>query len=321
MPRKQNPLVSVVIPCLNRAHYLAPTIDSVLKQDYPFIECIVVDGGSDDGTLDILKSYGDRITWISEPDNGHADAINKGWRIGKGEIIAWLNADDLYVVPDAISRSVIFLENNPQVDVVYGDYTGISRKGKITSDLLKPREWDLVYAVKYCIPIILQPSSFIRRSIVEKAGWLDENDDHWLWLRIGLVGTIKYAPIHIAQVRRDIGLRMAQYISESKVELTLKFFEQPDLPAPFNGKKFKKRAISNAYVIAAIGIWSGSGKLFLSLKYLFKALSADILNSFHAVKTYLAYFIFYLLPVIWQEKIRGMRWYGIQGIAGGSKRE
>ncbi|MBT4483250.1 MAG: glycosyltransferase [Candidatus Latescibacteria bacterium] len=316
-----DPLVSIVIPCLNRAHYLAPTIDSILQQDYSYVECIVVDGGSTDETLDILKSYGNRITWISEPDNGHADAINKGWRKGKGDIITWLNADDMYVVPDAVSQVVEFLKNNPQVDVVYGDYTGISRTGKITSGLLKPREWDLEYAVKYCIPIILQPSSFIRRSIVEKAGWLDENDDHWLWLRIGLVGKIKYAPIHIAHVRRDIGLRMEQYISESKVVLTRKFFEQPGLSAPFNEKKFKKRAISNAYVIAAIGIWSGSRKLFLSLKYLFKALSADILNSFHAVKTYLAYFIFYLFPVTWQEKIRGKRWRGIQGIAGGSKRE
>ena len=79
MSNSNNPLVSIVIPCLNRAHYLIPTIESILQQDYAYIECIVVDGGSNDGSIGILKSYGERIKWISEPDNGHADAINKGW--------------------------------------------------------------------------------------------------------------------------------------------------------------------------------------------------------------------------------------------------
>ena len=78
-----DPLVSVVIPCLNRAHYLKETIESVLKQDYYPIECIVVDGGSTDGTVEILRQYGKTITWVSEPDNGHADAINKGWWMSK----------------------------------------------------------------------------------------------------------------------------------------------------------------------------------------------------------------------------------------------
>ena len=73
------PLVSLVVPCLDRAHYLRPTLDSILRQDYLNIECIVIDGGSTDGTVDILRSYGERIQWVSEPDQGHADAINKGW--------------------------------------------------------------------------------------------------------------------------------------------------------------------------------------------------------------------------------------------------
>lgn len=82
--RRHSLLVSVVIPCRSRAQFLAPTIESVLQQDYPHIECIVGDGGSTDGTLDILKRYEGRIKWVSEPDEGHADAINKGWRMSNG---------------------------------------------------------------------------------------------------------------------------------------------------------------------------------------------------------------------------------------------
>ena len=108
-----SPLVTVVIPCLNRANYLVSTLESVLQQDYPQIECIVVDGGSTDGTVEILRQYGKRIKWVSEPDKGHADAINKGWWMSKGEILSWLNADDLYVVSDAISKAVAYLQEEP----------------------------------------------------------------------------------------------------------------------------------------------------------------------------------------------------------------
>jgi len=95
MSENDNPLVSVVIPSLNRAEFLEATIESVLNQDYPHIECIVVDGGSRDGSLKILESYGERIKWISEPDEGHANAINKGWKMSKGDILSWLNVDDV----------------------------------------------------------------------------------------------------------------------------------------------------------------------------------------------------------------------------------
>ena len=91
----ESPLVSVVIPCLNRADFLIPTLESVLQQDYPNIECIVMDGGSTDGTTDILCRYDGRIEWKSQPDRGPSDAINKGWWLLGGEILAWLNADDV----------------------------------------------------------------------------------------------------------------------------------------------------------------------------------------------------------------------------------
>src|SRR3989338_2899361 len=88
------PLVSVVIPCLNGVRFLDNTIDSVLRQDYPHIECIVVDGGSEDGTVEILKTYGDKIRWVSEPDQGTSDAINKGWQRSRGTLLGWLPVGD-----------------------------------------------------------------------------------------------------------------------------------------------------------------------------------------------------------------------------------
>ena len=88
------PLVSVVTPSYNKGRFIEETILSVKNQTYPRIEHIVVDGGSTDGTLDILKKYGDSLIWISEPDKGQSDAINKGWRMSKGDILAYLNADD-----------------------------------------------------------------------------------------------------------------------------------------------------------------------------------------------------------------------------------
>jgi len=316
IPRSRSPLVTIVVPCLNRAHYLAATIDSILQQDYGGIECIVVDGGSTDDTVSILEGYGDRIKWVSEPDDGHADAINKGWRMGRGEIVSWLNADDLYVVPDCVSRVVAYMQDNPEVDVVYGDYAGISKEGNVSSEVISPREWDLEYAVKYCLPIIMQPASFIRRRILEKVGWMDENDDHYLWLRIGLAGTIRYAPIHMAYVRRDPGLSHRLYISESKVELTRKFFELPGLPYPFTTEKFRRRALSNANLVAAIGIAVGSRKIALSLRYVIRALKRDPGNFLYVMISYIGYIFFFLLPLGLQEKIRARRWPVVHGVAG-----
>ncbi len=243
------PLVSVVIPCLNRADYLVPTIESVLQQDYPNIDCLVVDGGSTDDTLDILRRYDGRIKWISEPDKGPPDAINKGWRICNGEILAWLNADDLWA-PGAVNKAVSYLKKHPEIDVVYGDCGIIDQHGDLVK-IVRVREWDLEYAVKYCDYIIYQAASFMRRSILQRVGWLYPKlcHDHELWLRISLAGgNLQHLRFHLADARDhqgNLGSR-SDLVVPLKLDLTRGFFARPNLPPYLSG--LRDRAMSNSYL-------------------------------------------------------------------------
>src|SRR4030042_2589290 len=137
------PLVSIVTPSYNKARFIEETILSVKNQTYPRIEHIIIDGGSTDGTLDIIRKYSDSLTWISEPDKGQSDAINKGWKMSKGEILAYLNADDTYM-PRAVETAVKFLADNMDVGLVYGECNIINEHGKVigkyVADEFKPGE-------------------------------------------------------------------------------------------------------------------------------------------------------------------------------------
>lgn len=243
------PLVSVVVPCLNRSQFLLPTIESVLQQDYPHIECVVVDGGSTDGTLEILRRYEGRIKWISEPDRGPPDAINKGWLMCSGDIVAWLNADDIWA-PGAVSAAVAHLEEHSEVDVVYGDCGIIDQYGMHVGTV-RIRDWDLEYAVKYCDHIIFQAASFIRRSILERVGWLYPKlcHDHELWLRISLAGgKLQHIPVLLACARdhaENLGYR-SDIVVPLKLSITKDLFANPLVPPQL--LRLRSRAISNAYL-------------------------------------------------------------------------
>ena len=245
------PLVSVVVPCVNRAHLIVPTLESILGQDYPRIECIVADGGSTDGTVAILMGFGERIRWFSEPDGGHADAINKGWRQSRGEIVAWLNADDMWVAPDAVSRAVGYLREHPDVDLVYGQCEAVDMEGRLIARSYH-HEWDLEHAVVHCDYCIPQPTSFIRRRILERVGWLDKSfvskKDHELWLRVGLAGTIRYIPELLARERIGPGYlaHRGDITAQACVDLTRKFFTLDGVPAGLRAQR--RRALSNSYL-------------------------------------------------------------------------
>lgn len=188
-------LVSIITPSFNQANYLEQTLRSVLEQDYARIEYIVIDGGSTDGSVEIIRKYKDRFAyWVSEKDNGQAEAINKGLVRAKGEIVAWLNSDDYYL-PNTISEVVKGFEENPDIAMVYGNVLAVDEQGQ-TTNVLKYKQ--LSFEDLLCFQIIGQPSVFFRRDALEKAGLLDASlhfllDQH-LWLRIAQQGKILHVP-------------------------------------------------------------------------------------------------------------------------------
>ena len=184
-------LVSIITSSYNQAAYLRQTLSSVLTQDYPHLEYLVVDGASNDGSVDIIRQHADKLAWwVSEKDSGQAEAINKGLSRAKGEILAWLNSDDYYL-PGAVSGAVKAFQENLDVVLVYGNMLAVDEYGK-TINVLKYRQLTLKDLL--CFQIIGQPAVFFRREAIERAGPLDITYhyflDHHLWLRIALQGSI-----------------------------------------------------------------------------------------------------------------------------------
>src|SRR5205085_5716139 len=139
---------SVVIPNYNRKDLLKDAIESVLEQDYPKVECIVIDAGSKDGSIDLLKSYGDQIKWMSRPDRGAFDAINDGWKMSQGEILAWVNSDDMWE-PGAARFAARYFHDHPEIDVLYGTCAAIDAEGRVFEEY-PARPWDLQAALLNC---------------------------------------------------------------------------------------------------------------------------------------------------------------------------
>jgi glycosyltransferase involved in cell wall biosynthesis len=180
-----------VTPSYNQAAYLEQTITSVLEQDYPRLEYLVVDGASTDGSEKIIKKYADRLAfWVSEKDSGQAEAINKGLSRANGDILAWLNSDDYYL-SGTISAVVKVFRDNPDAVLVYGNMLAVDEKGN-TTNLFRYEQLSLEDLL--CFQIIGQPVVFFRREALERAGNLDTTYhcflDHHLWLRIALLGHI-----------------------------------------------------------------------------------------------------------------------------------
>lgn len=293
MSMSKQPLLSVVVPCFNRADYLVPTIDSILTQDYPNIECVVMDGGSQDGTIEILEGYGDKVRWISQPDKGPQDAINRGWAMCEGEILAWLNADDLWA-PGAVSQVVTYFREHPETDVVYGDCGIINQEGRHIDTALIP-EWNLRYAIERCDNIIYQPAAFMRRTILEHVGWLYPKllHDHELWLRISLAGgRLAHFPSVLAYIRDhvdNLGHR-PDLVIPLKLGITKQVFDYSNLPPEI--RHLKNRAISNTYLRGIDFVLLGRfrwGRDWLKCIGLFwKAVRADWSNFPRAILIFLA---------------------------------
>jgi glycosyltransferase involved in cell wall biosynthesis len=201
-------LVSIITPSFNQAAYLEQTILSVLGQDYLHIEYLVVDGGSTDNSVDIIKKYESKLAWwVSEKDSGQAGAINKGFARATGEIIAWLNSDDYYLA-GAVSAATKIFEEHPEAALVYGNMLAVDERGK-TFNTLNYKQLTLEDLL--CFQIIGQPAVFMRRSALQAAGRLDSTYhfmlDHHLWIRLAQQGKI----LHVNQT-----WSAARYHAEAK---------------------------------------------------------------------------------------------------------
>jgi glycosyltransferase involved in cell wall biosynthesis len=250
------PLVSIVTPAYNQAQYLEETIQSVLGQDYPRIEYIVIDDGSTDDTRAILEKYTGKLIWMSQGNMGQTPTINKGWSLSHGEFIAYINSDDTYVLPDAVRKGVGFLMAHPDIAMVYGDVHIIDSSSKIVERRQLP-DYDYVGLVRECGCYIAQPSTFMRREILDSVGYLDPAVyyamDFDYWLRLGLSHKIAHLPEPLSHFRvhsQSKGVSTHAKNAPDFVYIYEKLFSLGNVPKEV--KKVRRQAMSSAHLRAAL---------------------------------------------------------------------
>ncbi len=194
------PKISIVTPSYNQAEFLERTILSVLNQNYPNLEYIIIDGGSTDGSVEIIKKYEQYLTcWVSERDNGQADAINIGFERATGEIIAWQNSDDIYL-PDAFTQIANVFLKKPEIDLVFGNIYFLDTEDIIIRDL---RFVSFAYmSLIYEGTVLANQAAFWRKDLLYQSGLLNTkfkfSIDYDLWIRMGKVARFSF-------LRRYIG--------------------------------------------------------------------------------------------------------------------
>jgi glycosyltransferase involved in cell wall biosynthesis len=226
---------SIVTPSFNQGEFIERTLDSVALQRNSAIEIehVIFDGGSQDVTVSILEQWGDRIRWVSEKDKGQTDAVNKGIKSTNGEIIGWLNSDDVYY-PGALECVARYFSDHPEIDMVYGQADHIDKQDRPFEDY--PTEpWNFVRLMETCF--ICQPAVFMRRRVIDQYGLLDESlqycMDYEYWLRLGLAGAsigyleYKLAGSRLYQETKTLGARVKVH-AETNDMFRQKFGSVPD---------------------------------------------------------------------------------------------
>ena len=266
---KKYPLVTIITPTYNRALFLEETIKSVLNQDYPNIEYIVLDGQSTDNTLEVVKKFIGKIIWDSHKNMGEVKAVNKGFSMANGEIIGIVNSDDP-LLPGAISEIVNFMVANPKIIGVYTDWIKTDKDGKEIEKVILP-DYNYEYMLRKhnCTP---GPATFYRKIIVDKLKGRDDRfryvSDFDFWLRAGLIGKFARIPKFLTTFRvhpeaatiKNKGFVMAM----EHINLLNKIFSLPNLPP--NIEKIKSEAYEKACEAARICRGDNIGtKILISL--------------------------------------------------------
>lgn len=198
------PLVSIITPSFNQGRFIEDTLQSVKNQNYSHLEHIVIDGASTDETVDILKRYDGTydMRWLSEPDQGHADALCKGFARAKGAILAWLNSDDVYL-PGAVTAAVRAFHRHPEVDLVYGDVVVIDADGRTLSErrLTTMDRYDFL-GQGNCLA---QPSTFWTRRVYDRVGGIDPSYyfqmDLEFFIRVATIAKMKHIRMPLSKMR------------------------------------------------------------------------------------------------------------------------
>jgi glycosyltransferase involved in cell wall biosynthesis len=207
-----SPLVSIVTPSFNQAAYLEAAMQSVFDQDYSPIEYIVIDGGSTDGSRQLIERHASKLAyWVSGPDRGQTDAINKGFAEAAGIYLAWLNADDR-LKPGAVGEAVTFLEAHPEVGLVYGDADYIDSQGRVVGRF-PAAQTDYAHLRRGYVHIP-QQAAFWRAELWRQVGPLDPSFnfamDYDLWVRLARASQLRYLPRPWAEFRLHAGSKTLQ---------------------------------------------------------------------------------------------------------------
>lgn len=270
------PLITIVTPSYNQGKFVEETIRSVLLQGYPNLEYIIIDGGSTDNSVEIIRKYEPWLScWVSEEDYGQSDAINKGWERSTGEIVAYLNSDDVYT-PGVFGEVAQYFKSHPECAVVHGLTMVTDEQGNERG--VFGSTFDLISSINGCNDSVAQPSAFIRKGALLNVGLLDVNlhraMDYDLWLRLKLKYPFMFVPRIWSKFRYHSESKSASKIPNRSdcLPIMCKLYATPELPKEISD--LKNRALSWANLFRA-QMYSTVGRPIRARLYALKALMLD----------------------------------------------